>query len=169
MTTRVVIGGWLLTVSLAGVATAQAAEPPPAGGKDAAEIKSLIARYTRSVDAADTALASEIWANTDDVSFIHPMGHEHGWEAVKANIYEKLMGGLFSERKLEAHDIAVHAAPDAAWAEFYWDFTAKLRREGTTVTNHGRETQVYRRIDGRWRLVHVHYSGMPAARERPAP
>jgi ketosteroid isomerase-like protein len=28
---------------------------------------------------------------------------------------------------------------------------------------HGRETQVYRKMADGWRLVHVHYSGMPVA------
>jgi ketosteroid isomerase-like protein len=130
------------------------------------EINGLITRYAQSVDAADTKLASEIWAISADVSFIHPLGHEHGWEAVKTNVYTKLMGEIFSERKLAVKDIVVHAYPDTAWAEFYWDFVARLRSDGTTLMTHGRETQVYRKIDGRWRLVHVHYSGMPAAGKR---
>ena len=72
----------------------------------------------------------------------------------------------FSERKLAVKDIVIHAYPDTAWAEFYWDFVAKLRSDGTTVTTHGRESQVYRKIDRRWRLVHIHYSGMPTTGER---
>jgi len=48
-------------------------------------------------------------------------------------------------------------------AEFYWDFVAKLRKDGSPITTHGRETQVYRKMQDGWRLVHVHYSGMPVA------
>jgi len=55
---------------------------------------------------------------------------------------------------------------DAAWVEFYWAFVAKLRTDGTALTTHGRESQVYRKSGGRWRLVHVHYSGMPVTEER---
>jgi hypothetical protein len=53
-----------------------------------------------SVDGADTALASEVWSRSPDVSFIHPRGHDRGWEEVKRNVHEKLMGATFSERKL---------------------------------------------------------------------
>ncbi len=113
--------------------------------------------------AADTKLASEVWADSSDVSFIHPLGHEHGWEAVKTNVFEKLMGETFSERSLKVKDLHVHAYGDAAWAEFYWDFAAKFRKDGTAIETHGRETQIYRKMGGRWRLVHVHYSGMPVA------
>ncbi len=134
----------------------------PASDRETGEIVDLITKYAQSVDAADTKLASDVWATLDDVSFIHPLGHEHGWEAVKTNLYEKLMGETFSERHLVPKDIVVHRYRDAAWAEFYWDFEAKLRSDGSSVMTHGRESQVYERIDGRWRLVHVHYSAMPA-------
>lgn len=34
----------------------------------------------RSVDEADTALAAQVWLDSPDVSFIHPLGHEHGFD-----------------------------------------------------------------------------------------
>lgn len=130
------------------------------------EIKSLIAKYAKSVDEADTNLASQIWWDSPEASFTHPLGHEHGFEQIKQNVYARLMGGMFSERKLSPHDIAVQVLGDAAVAEFYWDFNAKLRKDGSPVTTHGRETQVYRKTPDGWRLVHVHYSGMPVTSER---
>jgi ketosteroid isomerase-like protein len=140
-----------------------AAAVPGSNAKAVEEISSLIVKYAQAVSAADTKLASEVWANSSDVSFIHPLGHEHGWEAVKTNVFEKLMGETFSERSLKVKNVHVHAYGDAAWAEFYWDFAAKIRKDGTAIETHGRETQIYRRMGGRWRLVHVHYSGMPVA------
>jgi len=130
------------------------------------QIKSLITRYAKSVDGADTDLASQVWWDSPQVSFIHPLGHEHGFEQIKENVYKKLMGGMFSERKLSFHGVAVQVLGDAAVAEFYWDFAAKFRKDGSPITTHGRETQVYRKTQDGWRLVHVHYSGMPVAGER---
>ena len=132
---------------------------------DGSVIRSLIENYAKSVDAADTALAAEVWLDSPDVSFIHPLGHEHGFEQIKQNVYLRLMGDTFSERKLTVHDISLHVYGDAAWAEFYWGFAAKFRKDGSPLTTHGRETQLYRREQGRWRLVHVHYSGMPVTAE----
>lgn len=148
---------------------ARAEEPGAADGyteSDADAIRGIIAKYAKSVDGADTALASEIWSRSPDVSFIHPRGHERGWEEVKKNVYETLMGATFSERKLTPHDIVVHVLGDAAWAEFYWDFTARFKSGGQPLKTKGRETQVYRKADGRWELVHVHYSGMPVTEQR---
>jgi Xaa-Pro aminopeptidase len=133
---------------------------------DSGAIRSLIDKYAKSIDAADTTLAADVWLDSPDVSFIHPLGHEHGFEQIKQNVYTRLMGESFSERKLSAHDVSIHVFGDSARAEFYWDFAAKFRKDGTPLTTHGRETQLYQKIDGRWRLVHVHYSGMPVTGER---
>ncbi len=139
---------------------------PAETSADIAVIRNLIEKYAKSVDAADTALAGEVWLDSPDVSFIHPLGHEHGFEQIKQNVYTRLMGEMFSERKLSVHDVSVHVYGDAAWAEFYWDFVARARKDGSPLTTHGRETQLYQKIQGRWRLVHVHYSGMPVTAER---
>jgi ketosteroid isomerase-like protein len=130
------------------------------------EIELMIAKYAKSIDEADTTLASQIWPDSPEVSFIHPLGHEHGWEQIKQNVYRHLMGDTFSERKLSIHDISAHVYGDAAWAEFHWDFAAKYSKDGSPITTHGRETQVYRKEQGHWRLVHVHYSGMPVTEEQ---
>jgi ketosteroid isomerase-like protein len=137
----------------------------PQGDRDAAAaIEELIAKYAEAVNAepVDLRLASQVWLNSPDVSLIFPRGEERGWEQVKRNFYEGTMGALFSERKLTPRDITVHAYGDSAWAEFSWQFVAKLRKNGSAVETRGRETQIYRRTSpDRWALVHVHYSAMP--------
>jgi len=141
--------------------TVQAVSASSETDADASQIRLLITKYAQSVDAADTSLAAEVWLDSPEVTFIHPLGHEHGFEQIKENVYTRLMGGMFSERKLSPRDISIHVHGASAWAEFYWDFVAKRRADGSSITTHGRETQVYWKDQGRWRLVHVHYSGMP--------
>lgn len=127
------------------------------------EIERMITQYAHSIDLADPSLAAKIWSQSTGVSFIHPRGHEHSFDEIVKHVYEQLMGGMFSERKLEVKDVHVHPLGDAAWAEFDWDFTAKLKTDGSTVKTQGRETQIYRKEPAGWRLVHVHYSGMPVS------
>ena len=130
------------------------------------EIERIIAKYARSVDAADTDLAAQIWSQSPDVSFIHPRGREYGFDQIKQNVYVRAMGEMFSERKLSIKDIGIHVYGNAAWAEFNWDFVAKLKKDGSSLNTKGRETQIYRKEHGKWRLVHVHYSGQPVSGER---
>lgn len=129
------------------------------------EIQKVIEQYSKSIDAADTTLAAEIWDTSQSVTFIHPRGHERGWEKVKENFYGKTMGANFTERKLTVRDVTVHVLGDSAWAEFYWEFNAK-HKDGNPMTTKGRETQVFRKTQKGWRIVHVHYSGMPRTGQR---
>jgi ketosteroid isomerase-like protein len=138
--------------------------PVQAGGFEAevSKIEALIQKYEKSISDADTTLAAEVWAQNEEVTFIHPQGQAYGWEQIKGDVYEKLMRDLFSERRLIANNISIHVYKDAAWAEFSWIFVAKLRSNGSPVKTQGWETQVYHKGDKGWRLVHVHYSGVPA-------
>jgi ketosteroid isomerase-like protein len=129
------------------------------------EIRQLVTKYAKSVDGADTSLAAQVWMDSPDVSFIHPRGHEHGFDQIKQNVYMHLMGETFSERKLSSRDVTVHVHENSAWVEFYWDFVAKFRKDGSPVSTHGRESQVYWKTPVGWRLIHVHYSGMPLNKE----
>ena len=130
------------------------------------EIRTVIEKYQQSIVDADVDLASEIWSTKEDVSFIHPRGHERGWDAVAKNFYGITMGDTFSERKLEIFNLFVHEDGDHAWVEFYWRFDAIMRQDRTPLHTEGRETQVLRRIGETWRIVHVHYSGMPVTGAR---
>src|SRR6267378_2814565 len=103
---------------------------------DIADIRSLIEKYAKSVDGADSNLAAQVWLDSPDVSFIHPLGHEHGFEQIKKNVYTRLMGETFSERKLSVHDVSVYVYGDAGRAEFYWDFAAKFRKDGSPLATH---------------------------------
>ena len=144
-----------------GDAADDSAPHDPAADKN--EITAQVARYAKSVDDCDLNLAAQVWWDSPEVSFIHPLGHDHGFDEIKQDIYTRIMGGLFSERHLSPHDVVIHLYGDSAVAEFYWDFHATMKKDGSPVTTHGRETQIYERKLGVWRLVHVHYSPMPAA------
>jgi uncharacterized protein (TIGR02246 family) len=122
------------------------------------QIKALIEKYAKSINSADTTLGAEVWSTGADVSLIHPMGHERGWEQIKGNFYENVMAKMFTKRELKAKDIAAHILGDTAWVEFNWEFTATMTSGNQQVNTKGRETQVLKKTDLGWRIVHVHYS-----------
>ena len=125
---------------------------------DRDRIQFLIANYAQSVDNADTGLAARIWSHSTDVSFVYPLGRERGFDQIRQNVYIGAMEGLFSDRKLQIHDVSIHVAGSSAWAEFDWEFTANSKKDGSAVSTKGRETQVYQKEKTGWLLVHVHYS-----------
>ena len=135
-----------------------------AGGEE--ELRKLVDDYAASVNELDMDLAASIWSRTDDVTFIQPRGHQRGWDQVKNNFYLGAMNN-FSQRDLKVSDLKVQLlGEDAAWGEFYWEFNATFKKDGQEISSKGRETQVWKKEQGRWKIVHVHYSGMPVTGER---
>ncbi|NSW52250.1 MAG: nuclear transport factor 2 family protein [Anaerolineae bacterium] len=131
--------------------------------------KTIAARvndYARSINDADTDAAEQIWSTSDDVTLIHPRSHEHGWDQVKTEFYEKTMRDRFSQRHLEVFDLSIYPYESVVIVEFYWVFDAVFRIDGSAHQTKGRETQVFHDVNGQWLLKHVHYSGMPVTGER---
>src|ERR1700723_3680117 len=134
-----------------------AAQQDTGPAPDVEEVHHLIERYTKVVDTVDLNLLSQIWSHSPEVSFIYPLGEEHGFDAIEQHVFKNVMGGMFSARDLEARGGEIHVSGNAGWSEFHWTFHATMRKDGSAVTTHGVETQVYRRESGRGGLVHVHY------------
>ena len=130
---------------------------------DSVFFNSLINHYIHSIEQADTVLALKIWSPTSEISFMNPRGTEYGWNGIK-NIY-KMFHDSFSARKLSFYDLKFSYYGDVSWVTFYWIFDATLKSDNTAVQTKGRETQIWRKINYEWRLVHVHYSGMPVTSE----
>ena len=125
---------------------------------DDSAIHHLIDQYAKAVDTIDLNLLSQIWSHSPEVSFIYPLGEEHGYDAIEQHVFKDVMGGMFTTRDLLPQNVAIHVNGNAAWSEFHWVFHATMRKDGSAVTTHGVETQIYRKEDGKWCLVHVHYS-----------
>ncbi len=50
-------------------------------GSDIASFHQLIEQYAKAVDTVDLNLISQIWSHSPEVSFIYPLGEEHGFDA----------------------------------------------------------------------------------------
>ena len=99
---------------------------------DNTELLCALELYRQSIDnAEDLSLAEKVWETDSSVSMIFPLGQAQGWDNVRESF---------------------------AIVEFDWEFHARKREDGSSVNTKGRESQVYEKKDGAWRLVHVHYS-----------
>jgi ketosteroid isomerase-like protein len=135
-------------------------EPKP----DENEIEQIISMYAKAADEADPNVASHVWCDSSEDSLIKPIGRWRGFEQIMG-FYRHEMGDTYSERNLKISDISVRVYTDAAWAEFNWNFAAKLRKDGAPLSFPGMETQIYRKTHNGWCLVHVHYSTLPAEKK----
>jgi hypothetical protein len=142
----------------------QKSQPVKNSLSDSVFFHSLVARYARAIDEADTVLASQVWSPTAEISCINPQGTENGWQEIN-NIY-KILKDKFSSRKLSFSDIKFAYYGDVSWLTFNWTFDFTLKTNNSVVQTKGRETQIWRKINYEWRLVHVHYSEMPVTGRR---
>ena len=133
-------------------------------GKDEDKIKHLISMYAKSADEADTSLASHVWCDSPEDSLINPVGRWQGVEQIMG-FYRHDMGDTYSSRNLKITDTFVRVYTDSAWAEFSWEFSATRRKEVSSVSFRGMETQIYQKNRDTWCLVHVHYSALPDERK----
>jgi ketosteroid isomerase-like protein len=120
-------------------------------------VREVLDRYLMSIDAADVALAAEVWAHGPTVEAVTPFGRFKGWDSVRNGLYINFLQKLFSERRLTPSDVSVRVAGDAAWAVFDWSFAAK-GTDGQPYVSKGWESHVYQKADGRWAIVQLHYS-----------
>ena len=146
--------GAVLAVGFGAAAHGQSAS------SDEQQLRVLLAEYAQSIDTLDLSLADRIWSHGGDVVFIHPRGTEAGFAQIVDDFYKKTMG-MFSERELILENPVVHVYGEAGWSEMTWTFHATVKDGGPKITTTGRETQIYHKENGVWRIVHVHYSGPP--------
>jgi hypothetical protein len=97
------------------IPTFSIAQPDTGTAPDVTSIHRLIEQYCKAVDDVDLNLLSQIWSHSPEVTFIYPLGEEHGFDAIEQHVFENVMGGMFSARDLETHAAAVHVNGNAAW------------------------------------------------------
>ena len=130
----------------------------PDPGQDRADVEQVFNKYLRSLDAADVALASEVWLQSPDVLVVTPLGRFKGWDGVQ-EIYAKTLEE-YPERNVQAGNISIVVAGDAAWLVYDFIFSAKLA-DGKPFMAKGWESHGYLRTADGWRIAHLHYSVPP--------
>ena len=126
--------------------------------EDHDRIRRLLDTYLQSVKAADVALASTVWLQSTDVIAVTPLGRLQGWDKVRDDLYVNFLQKSLLERDLKANNVHIDVNGDSAWAVFDWSFTGKLAN-GQPLNSKGWESHVYKKVDGAWRIAHLHYSG----------
>ena len=102
----------------------------------------------------------EVWSHGSDVTAPHPLGgRETGWEEVRDS-WEQVAQG-FSGGQVSLEDlVVVPLADDVAYTLGTERGQATLRDE--TVSIDWRVTNIYRREEGEWKMVHHHTDVSPA-------
>jgi ketosteroid isomerase-like protein len=108
----------------------------------------------------DVKLMPTAWHHDDDVTTTHPMGHwAIGWEEVWATW--KILNQSLSDGGVTVTDLHVVVCGDVAYTLGVEHVTFVV--EGQRVTFDANTTNIYRRKDGAWRMIHHHPDKAPMA------
>ena len=107
----------------------------------------------------------ELWSRGDDISLFGAFGPcKKGWHQVGKTV--EWVASRYREGVVTAEYEVVHEGADLAYTVGYE--TGDVVLDGAPVTRQRlRVTQIYRREDGEWRLVHRHGDFAPADQSPP--
>ncbi len=113
-----------------------------------------LSKFYGAFNQRNLAEIAQVWAQTDEVAIINPVGMTRGWEEIRA-AYARMFGGPGSAQ-VEFYDYSVHAD-----GEFFYAVgreRGEFHQGGTSLSLAARITKILKFIGGRWRLVHHHVS-----------
>jgi ketosteroid isomerase-like protein len=102
----------------------------------------------------------EVWSHGPDVTAMHPLGgRETGWEEVRAS-WEQVAQAFSDEQVSLDGLVVVPLSDDVAYTLSTENGQARLGDE--TIAIDWRVTNIYRREEGEWKMVHHHTDVSPA-------
>ena len=111
------------------------------------------------LNKGNLTLLEEIWSHADDVVNVSPFGtREIGWNEIRKlleTIATMEMGG-----RVEPRDLVIRVFGDLGYA-FCIQRCEHLNAEGQRVDEDIRATSIFRREDGKWRLIYHHADFSP--------
>jgi ketosteroid isomerase-like protein len=99
------------------------------------------------------------WSNNGSATAMHPIGgREVGWKAVEGSFNQ--VAGLASDGNIELKDQLIQVLGDAAYELGIEKVQFKMA--GHEVKDEARVTNIYRKENGNWKMVHHHTDLSPA-------
>ena len=118
--------------------------------------------FYRALEARSLSDMDEVWLPGDSASCVHPGWHRlDGWDEVRRS-WENIFANSRPWR-VSCEDVRVGVAGDVAWVtciEAIAPFGAGAPEDAARM----QATNLFGKVEGRWRLIHHHASPSPAER-----
>ncbi len=141
-------------------AIAKALYPDEVVDTEKEAVRARMNDYLDMVSNLDEKIAAGLWAKNGDVSIITPRSHFFGTKSIMNDFLKKTFSS-FQYRKLSSLSEVINIYGDSANVQLYWNFDT-IDAKGKKNQGRGRESLIFAKENGEWRLVHVHYSPAPA-------
>ncbi|MCU0685707.1 MAG: nuclear transport factor 2 family protein [Polyangiaceae bacterium] len=126
-----------------------------------AEVRAASDRFYAALNSVCNGNAKpmeDVWSHADDASASHPMGDwSHGWEQIRITWEEFARSDLGG--KVTVKNLTVHVVGDFAYTTGVEDVF--LVMQAGKVQFRSNATNIFRRENGVWRIVHHHVDKAP--------
>ncbi|NIP58527.1 MAG: DUF4440 domain-containing protein [Gemmatimonadetes bacterium] len=146
----------LSVLGLVGAALNLSAQEPDASSADAEAVSEVVRTLAAQIQAKEMEPLDTLFAPGRDVHILEGSGVDHGWAEYRDH---HLVPELEEMENLSYryHGVEAQVRGDVAWASFQYELGADLDDERIEVE--GRGTAILERLNGGWRVVHLHTSG----------
>jgi ketosteroid isomerase-like protein len=101
----------------------------------------------------DASAMSSVWAHNNDVTALHPIGgRQEGWDDTRSSFEQ--VGSLASGGQVQLRNQMIQVGTDLAYEVGVEEGEITLAGEHIAISQ--RVTNIYRREDGAWKMVHHH-------------
>ena len=149
------------------VATACFANPTSSFADDTKAVEEATEQFYTSLNTmftGDAGPMQEIWSHADDVTFMGPAGgFQVGWNEVRDNW--EAQAALKLGGKVEPYETRVTVGNDLAFTQCY-EKGSNLDAQGRTVQVSIRATNLFRKENGKWKMIGHHTDLLPFLEEQ---
>ena len=123
------------------------------------QIIETVNRYIKAIHTQDKEDFYDIWVNSDDVTLISITRQYTGIDAIYQDFLINGIQAHYSSIDLINEGMEIRTIDDDTAIVIFRYHTECIRRDtGEPHGIAGLETQVMKKVNGQWKLVHVHYS-----------
>jgi ketosteroid isomerase-like protein len=128
--------------------------------KEVRQVSDDFYRALNDLFHGDVMPMERVWSHAADASNLGPLGgRQYGWEQIRHEFEREAQ--MHMEGHIEPRDIVIHVSDDLAFA-IGTEHGENTAHAGKRVRIDHRATNIFRRENGAWKLIHHHTDIAPA-------
>ena len=127
---------------------------------DSAALIAIIDAVEKGWEQADGQPFWEHYLNFEGARYIESGGQNTSLTDLIEHHVEP-EGDALDSLELDLSNVETHIEGDFAWAIANVEVKATVKRDQREIHNRGYETVLFRRVDGKWLIIHTHSSSRP--------
>ncbi len=139
-------------------------QPAQAEEDDATALIAIVDAVEKGWEQADGTPFREHFLDFEGARYIESGGQNAGLTDLIEHHVEP-EGDALDSLELNLSNVETHVEGDFAWAIADVEVKALVKRDQREIHNRGYETFVFRRLDGKWKVIHTHSSSRPVKTE----